>query len=196
MYCSNCGVSVDNGAKTCDLCGAPIQGEAPNVAPRPQYQTPNHTKREVTSQYVHAHRKEHPIFGTIGALIGAIIGGASIIIFSRMGYIAAISGLILAFCTVKGYSLLGRVITNKGLFIIIILIAATPYLANRLDWAFYIYDSFKADYDITLLDAFKSVKIFVEDGIIDKKNYIQEILMIYLFSILGGFSFLKNTFCQ
>ena len=51
---------------------------------------------------------ENVPMGMIGALLGAVLGGASIILFSQLGYIASISGVILAFCTLKGYELLGK----------------------------------------------------------------------------------------
>ena len=58
---------------------------------------------------------ENMVLGILGAIVGALIGGASIIGLSQLGYIASISGLILAFCTLKGYELLsklGRKITD------------------------------------------------------------------------------------
>ena len=51
---------------------------------------------------------ENFVMGLIGALGGALLGGASIILIGQIGYISAISGIILAFCTLKGYALLGK----------------------------------------------------------------------------------------
>ena len=51
---------------------------------------------------------ENVPMGLLGALVGAALGGASIILLSQLGYIASISGVILAFCTLKGYQLLGK----------------------------------------------------------------------------------------
>ena len=41
--------------------------------------------------------------GLVGALLGSLVGVVSIIIFSQLGYVAALSGVIMAVCTLKGY---------------------------------------------------------------------------------------------
>ena len=67
-------------------------------------------EKEVLEQAAPAEIKapENVFLGLIGARVGARLGGASIILLSQLGYIASISGVILAFCTLKGYQLLGK----------------------------------------------------------------------------------------
>ena len=55
--------------------------------------------------------------GVVGALIGSLLGAASIILLSQLGYVAAISGVIMAVCALKGYELLGGKLTKKGVII-------------------------------------------------------------------------------
>ena len=68
MNCNHCGTTLAEGAVTCSVCGAAVQN--PGAA-------------EVVV-------KERVALGILGALIGAIIGGASIVILSHLGYVAAI----------------------------------------------------------------------------------------------------------
>lgn len=44
----------------------------------------------------------------MGALLGSLVGVVSIIIFSQLGYVAALSGVIMAVCTLKGYEMLAE----------------------------------------------------------------------------------------
>ncbi len=52
-------------------------------------------------------RKENVLAGLVGAFLGSLIGVACIVGIGQMGYVASISGLVMAVCAIKGYSLLG-----------------------------------------------------------------------------------------
>lgn len=47
-------------------------------------------------------RTENVLGGIVGALLGSLLGVASIVIFSQLGYVAVVSGIIMAICTLKG----------------------------------------------------------------------------------------------
>ena len=198
MHCEHCRVSLPDGTTVCDMCGhevSAVQSETPIKPPTPNYTSSYSVEQDgsIYAQPSKPQKREHPFFGTLGALIGAIIGGASIILFSQMGYVAAISGVILAFCTVKGYQLLGRRLTNRGALICILLILVTPYLADRLDWAMLICEAYGGD-GVTLLSAFLAVPDLLAEGYIEKSVYIQSLVMVYLFAALGAFGSLKDLF--
>lgn len=164
MNCSKCGNEIPDGAQRCESCGA-------NVA---------------------AEKRENVVTGAVGALLGAVLGGGSIILLSQLGYIASISGLILAVCTLKGYELLGGRLSKKGIVISIVLMLVTPYLADRLDWAIVIMQEW-AEYGVTFAEAFAVVPELLADGSIVMSEYVKNLLMIYGFALLGAFSTLKNT---
>lgn len=67
-------------------------------------------------------KKENLVGGVVGALIGSLLGAASIILLSQLGYVAAISGVIMAVCALKGYELLGGKLTKKGVIISVVII--------------------------------------------------------------------------
>ena len=79
--------------------------------------------------------KENTMKGLLGAVLGGILGGESIVLLGQLGYVASISGVILAFCTIKGYELLAKEFSKKGLLICVLVMLITPYLADRVDWA-------------------------------------------------------------
>ncbi|MBQ6886216.1 MAG: zinc ribbon domain-containing protein [Lachnospiraceae bacterium] len=178
MNCEKCGTSIPDGASSCAFCGQAVTIQS----------SPAQTK-----SFVSKPKSENMITGIVGALIGATIGGAVILLLSQLGFVASISGLILAVCTLKGYELLGRRLSIKGFVICLVLIAVTPYIADRLDWAIVIQKSF-SDMNISLGDAFSIVPDLIAEGYIEKSNYIGNLLMIYVFAALGAFSTLRDLF--
>lgn len=159
MNCKKCGRELPGNAAVCDGCGAPVQGKPENV-----------------------------MTGVVGAIIGAVLGGASIILLSQLGMVAAISGVILAVCTLKGYELLGGQLSKRGIIISCVLMAITPYIADRIDWAIWILQEFP-DYGLTFADAFAMVH-----EVADTTSYLSGIGMVYLFVVLGAFGTLKGLF--
>ena len=165
MNCKNCGNEIPDGQKQCGSCG------------------------EVTA----AEKRENVVTGIVGAIIGAAIGAGSIIGLSQLGYIASVSGLILAVCTLKGYELLGGKLSKKGILISVALMLLMPYIADRLDWAIVIKQAW-AEYGVTFGEAFAAVPELLADGSIEMGDYVKNLLMIYGFVALGAFSTLKKAF--
>lgn len=141
---------------------------------------------EVEENPVEIKAPENVLLGLLGAVIGAIIGGVSIVLLNRLGYIASISGVILAFCTLKGYELLAKGLSKKGIVICIILMVLTPFIADTIDWVFVIMETW-AEYNVTFAEALFAFPELLTDGSIDLVEYFKNLGMIYLFVILGGF---------
>ena len=135
---------------------------------------------------------ENFLLGLIGALVGAILGGASIILLSQIGYIASISGFILAVCTLKGYELLGKRLSGKGIALCILLMIVTPFLADWIDWAIYLMRDYP-EYELTIVDACIAMAGLMAEGYVDMAEYLKNLGMIYLFVVLGAFGTLKNV---
>lgn len=168
MKCNNCGKELLDGVTACDDCGTAVERNA--VVAKP----------------------ENVLTGVVGALIGAVLGGASIVLLSQLGFVASVSGLILAVCTLKGYELLGGQLTKRGIIISCLLMAITPYIADRIDWAIVIAQAF-ADDGVTLGMAFAAVhEVIAESDMLG--DYFLSLGMIYLFVIIGAFGTLKGLF--
>ena len=134
---------------------------------------------------------ENVLLGLIGALVGAVLGGASIILLSQLGYIASISGFILAICTLKGYELLGKRLSKKGIVLCVILMIVTPFVADWIDWAIFLMKDYP-EYGLTLVDSCIMLGELMAEGYVDMFEYVKNLGMIYLFVILGAFGTLKN----
>lgn len=128
-------------------------------------------------------RKENIIGGIVGALLGSVIGIICMIFFSQAaGKIAAVSGFVMAVCTVKGYELLGGKFTKKGIVISILMMIVMTYVGDRLDWAIEIMQY----YEVDIFDAFSSVPGMIDYGIISLSDYIANLAMQYILTAVGA----------
>lgn len=174
MKCNNCGNVLSDNATFCDYCGLAVQQETTQLQEK---------------------KKSNVAAGTVGALIGALIGGASIVLVSRLGFVAAICGLILAVCTLKGYELMGGSLNVTGVIICVALMLITPYIADRLDWALLLMEDYQASYgeSLSLGLAFSLIPDLIAEGAIEMGDYVKNLAMIYIFTVLGGASSVVNA---
>lgn len=196
MNCKHCGNPIPNDVSSCGFCGEPVYDTyvaSNNQKTATSYgaTTAPHQTVYTTYQTAPAAKSEFVITGILGAIIGAAIGAAVIILLSRLGFIASISGFILAICTLKGYALLGRRFSMTGFVVCMTLIVITPYLADRLDWAILLKESSP---ELSLWDAFKMIPDLIKMDIIEKSVYIKNLVMLYLFAAIGAFNTVRSLF--
>ena len=165
MNCNRCGNPLEPMQTTCSFCGA--------------------TTEQAVKEPAVVQKPENTMGGVIGAVIGAILGAIAIVLFNQIGRVAALSGVVLAFCTLKGYELLGGRLTTKGIIISIALMLITPYFADRACWAIAILEVY-GELGITFFDAFAVVPELIEYGDIVMSDYIAGLLMVYVFTALGA----------
>ena len=169
MNCELCGTNIAPGSTVCPTCGARIGEEAAPVAVR-----------------------ENVALGFVGALIGALLGGASILLFSKMGYIASLSGVLIAFATLGGYRLLAKGMGKAGMIICIVLMLITPFLANALDLVLTLHEELSM-YGMTMGDtASFLVELLGSDQEV-LMAYLKDLGMLYLFVVIGAVGIVKNA---
>lgn len=172
MNCNHCGTTLPEGVSVCTVCGTPVQAATagPEILPV----------------------RENVMLGVLGALIGALLGGASIILFSRLGYIASLSGVLIAFATLKGYELLGKGMSKVGLVICFALMVVTPFAAYNLDLLLQCHAEWKV-FGLTMRDSVTLLLELLQEDAELLGSYLKELGMIYLFMILGAFSIVRNA---
>ena len=127
-------------------------------------------------------KRENVPAGIVGAFLGSLIGVACAVLIGQLGYVASISGLVMAVCALKGYELLGGSLTKKGALISTLLILAMTYLAHRLIWAVAVADALNDG----IFEAFQEVPDLLDRGIIESGPYWGDLIMLYLFTLLGA----------
>lgn len=135
-------------------------------------------------------RRENVLTGLVGAFLGSLIGVACIVGIGQMGYVASLSGVVMAVCAIKGYSLLGGAISRKGAVISCILTVAMTYFGNRLDFAVSVARLAEVD----VFTAFQAMGELLEAGYINSAAYWGNLIMLYLFTLLGAVPTLMSAF--
>ena len=171
MNCNHCGATLAEGTTVCTVCGTPTQAAGnPAVIPA----------------------KENVAMGTLGALIGALLGGASILLFSKLGYIASLSGVLIAFATLGGYRLLAKGMGKVGMIICIVLMLIVPFLANAVDLVLTLHEELSM-YGMTMGDtASFLVELLGSDQEV-LMAYLKDLGMLYLFVVIGAVGIVKNA---
>lgn len=135
-------------------------------------------------------RREHVLTGLVGAFLGSLIGVACIVGIGQLGYVASISGLVMAVCAIKGYSLLGGTMSRKGAVIACILTVIMTYFGNRLDFAVSVARAAEVD----VFTAFQAMGDLLDGGYINAAAYWGNLIMLYLFTLLGAVPTLISAF--
>ena len=130
-------------------------------------------------------KQENVVAGIVGALLGSLVGVLAIILFSQLGVVAAVSGVIMAVCTLKGYELLGGKITKKSVIACVLVMLVMVYVGDRLDWAIVVMRDL-GELGIGFFDAFRAVPALLSEGLIESGAYYGNLALIYLFAALGA----------
>lgn len=176
--CQDTGAYTDLGVYMCGTVPAILSSEA--YAAR--------SRLAVQSQQSEFLKSENFAAGLVGALLGSLIGVLSIVIIGQLGYVAAVSGFIMAICTLKGYEKLAGKLSKKGVIAGIIIMIIMVYMGNRLDWAVEVAKAFEVD----IFTAFKSIDYLMRYEAIEPARFYGNMVLIYLFVFMGAFSTVKN----
>lgn len=171
MICEHCGTVLSEGASVCGVCGTPVRLATPGELPKP----------------------ERVGLGFLGALVGALIGGASIILISRLGYVAALSGLLIALLTLKGYEKMAGTLSKTGVIICLVLMAVTPLIAYGFELIWQVHVELQG-YGLTFSDSASFVLDTLQYDDEVRMACLKDLGMLYLFMVLGAFSTIRNAF--
>ena len=138
------------------------------------------TQLKIETDSYHS-QKENVLLGTVGAFIGAIIGGAITLFIARLGYVAFYAGFILGICVVKGYEILGKKFSKLGAVISSILLLVTIVLVQQFDYALEAVKQLGVDFS----DGFDLINTLVLNGEAPEK-YFFNFFMLAVFTIIGG----------
>lgn len=179
-FCGSTTESLDcyniNGAffHVCSECSAKVQSDL------------QRRQEAVKSQ------KSNLVPGLIGAVIGSLIGCALWILIYKLGYIAGIAGAAIGVCALKGYEILGKHLDRKGVIGSVIVMFVMIFFANKIAWAWEIYDVYKGD-GFTFSEVYR-----VTDEIISYSEltgrYYMDLVIGYVLTLLSSYRNIMNAF--
>lgn len=137
--------------------------------------------------------KSSVIPGTVGALLGSLVGVLVWFIIYRLGYISAWSGLVMAVGAMWGYEKLGRALDLKGILISTVIVLAMVYVTNRLCWAYEFMDGInKYGGDVTFGDCFKQLEDLIKEFDL-RSEYIRDLVIGYFLTVIGMLSMIVSS---
>ncbi len=139
-------------------------------------------QRSAQQQAQQNRKGENVVGGIVGALLGSLIGVACIVLISQLGYVAALSGLVMAVCALKGYEMLAGRLSRVGVAISSVVMLAMTYFGNQLDWALLVMRELGIDF----VTAFQSIPLLLKQQVIESSTYWGNLVMLYLFLLLGA----------
>lgn len=137
---------------------------------------------------IQTEQKERVFLGILGALVGCLLGGVLIVVLGAMGYIASISGFVMGICALKGYILLGKKISVKGIVITAVLMIVTVYISHMISYGFAVAEVFEVD----IFTGISAVPMLLAEDAIDAGMYYKDLAMLYVFTALGAAPTVKN----
>lgn len=187
MNCKNCGAELTENTASCAYCGTPVAAESETIQPVEAVEIPEVPNTTLPPEQ--PQKPENMITGIIGAIAGALLGGFSIILLDQLGFVASLSGFLIAFLSLKGYEWLGGRLTKKGIITSIVLCALVPILSYFMSIAFYWtkdvpYPSLGEAF-AWVLESALYIEFWQQIGL--------SLLMLYGFTALGAYSTISNA---
>lgn len=132
MYCHACGKQIPDGIKFCLYCGAAqnVSADAdPAEAQQPAEEQYYYQPEPAAASYAAPAQdptqqppEERFLAGVFGALLCSLAGVAVQVILIQLGYVAALSGVVLSVCTLMGYAHFARRMSVKGIIVSVVII--------------------------------------------------------------------------
>lgn len=135
------------------------------------------------SEQAEGEKQENFLAGLVGGLLGSLLGVGAIILFGQLGFVSALSGIIMAVCSLKGYELLGGKLTGKGIIGTSIVMAIMVYVGTRLDWSISIASVVP---EVDFLTAFRLFPELLREGFIDAGTFYWDLTLVYIFTAVGA----------
>lgn len=127
-------------------------------------------------------KRENVAAGIAGAFIGSLAGVVCTLVIGQLGYVASVSGLVMAVGALKGYEVLGGRLSKKGAVISSVLILVMTWLAHRLTWAM----ALAAELEANVFECFRAIPALLDAGMLEGTAYWGDLVMLYLFTLLGA----------
>ncbi|WP_207941795.1 hypothetical protein DOK78_002687 [Enterococcus sp. DIV2402] len=135
-------------------------------------------------------KKENIVAGLVGAFLGSVLGVIAIIVLGQLGYVAALSGIVLAICSLKGYELLGGKLSKQGIIGSSIIMIIMVYVGMRLDWSISVASYYQ---EADVFSAFRLMPQLLSEGYVESSAYYGNLAMLYLFTALGAIPTILNV---
>ncbi len=179
----------------CSRCKNVLPLRAAFVDGNPVLLCENCFKQEMNEAAGQSMRRENMLLGLIGAFLGALIGTVLWVVIGMVGFIAGIAGDAIVFCAMKGYEMLGRKLSRKGIVICILLSCLMIVGAEYVSLGIAIYKELGDMYFLSVGDSFSLVPAFLEESEV-AAGVMKDLIFGYALAVWASFSSVKARWKQ
>jgi len=126
---------------------------------------------------------DNKVMGTVGALVGALLGIGIWCLIGLAGKIAVIGGVAIFLGAFGGYFLLGKDMSKVGVVIAGVIVLVSVYFATRLNYGISLYRAMEGE--MSFGECYSKVldllAVFGEKG-----SFYKDLVIGYLITIVGG----------
>lgn len=141
-------------------------------------------------------KKSNLLTGMVGAFLGSLIGVIVWVIIYQLGYIAALGGIAIVICAIKGYTIFDKNITKASIFLIILLSIIMIFFAETVSMAIEFHKVYASasEYQITYIDAFKSIPRLIDKSTEIATAFWTDIAIGVFLTIVGSARYVIRAF--
>ncbi len=140
-------------------------------------------------------QKENIFLGLLGAVLGTLLGAVLWVVIGMFGFIAGIAGFAMVFCGIKGYDMLGRRLSRKGIVICIVTACLMIMAAEYASLGIVIYQELGDMYYLSLVDSLALVPAFLEEPEVIQ-GVAKDLVIGYALAIWASFSSVRHIWRQ
>lgn len=141
-----------------------------------------------------AQKKDNPVAGVAGALLGSLIGVVLWVAVYQIGFIAGIVGFVMAVCCIGGYQKFSGKLTKTGLILSIVIAIVMLFAAEYISVGIEIYTVFK-EYDVsfTIISGLRAVPTFLGESEI-LSAMLKDLAIGYVLMAISSVGYIRNVF--
>lgn len=188
--CKECGIR-----NCCSRCKNVLPLRAAAVDGNPVLLCENCFRQEMNEAGGQSMRRENMFLGLIGAVFGALLGTVLWVVIGMIGFIAGIAGYAIVFCGMKGYEMLGRKLSRKGIVICILLSCLMIVGAEYVSLGLTIYKELGDMYYLSIGDSFALIPAFLEESEV-AGGVMKDLIFGYALAVWASFSSVKARWKQ
>lgn len=143
---------------------------------------------DANNKMIQLQDKENVLLGIVGAFAGCLIGAILIIVLSYFGYIASISGVVMGACALRGYILLGKRLSKKGIVLTILIMIIMVFISYGISFGIAVAQAF----DVDILTGIVATPLLLSEEGVDLSVFYKDLVILYLFTALGAFPTIKD----
>lgn len=133
-----------------------------------------------------AEKKENYVLGSIGAVLGAVVGGMLVLLIARLGIISTVCSIVMGLVVVFGYKKLGKKFSKVSMVICILISTVMTFFVFNLNTAMDLYKAFQdasidVPFDYCLTQA-KNLCTLIEA----EDTYYHNLILMMLAGVIGA----------